>query len=111
MSSHATSGQDNPTLAATERADDAEYRPMARPEMAAYDIDADHVLYDPTKDTVHMLNPTAMVIWRLCDGNRTVPDLVEDLAILFEVPAKDVGQDVAGALEEFQSSHLLLARR
>ena len=103
MSNHALSGHDSPAL-------DSAYRPMARPEMAAYDIDADHVLYDPTKDTVHMLNPTAMVIWRLCDGNRTVPELVEDVAILFEVPPQDVGQDVTGALEEFHSSHLLRAK-
>lgn len=34
-----------------------------------------HLIYDQDNDKVHYLNPTAAIIYMICDGTRTVDDI------------------------------------
>jgi len=59
---------------------------------------------------IHALNPTARLIWDLCDGLHTVAEIEAALRAAFEVPAEaDLQGDVRGTLQEFQRKRLLQA--
>lgn len=52
--------------------------PLARKESLIVKELADETLvYDTRSDKAHCLNPTAALVWKNCDGNRTVDQLRE----------------------------------
>ena len=56
----------------------------------------------------HALNPTARLIWDLCDGAHTLAAIEAALREAFEVPVeRDVAADVRRTLEGFQAKGLL----
>ena len=72
-----------------------------------HEIDGEIVLYDPKRNRVHTLNPTAAVIWQLCDGSRTADQLAEDMAILYTMDLSVIKGDLSQMLRELEESHLL----
>jgi hypothetical protein len=77
-------------------------------EIVEYEIDGEVTLFDPQRDQVHLLNQVAAVIWRLCDGSRTVEQLVEDVSLLFEDAHPDlVREDLRQLLVDLERSQLL----
>jgi hypothetical protein len=63
--------------------------PLSRTEgLIVEEVDDELLVYDQDHDSAHRLNRTAAIVWRHCDGTRTVDDLV---AIL----AKELGDDLA----------------
>ena len=72
-----------------------------------HEIDGEIVLYDPKRNRVHTLNPTAAVVWQLCDGSRTADQLAEDMAILYDMDPSVIKRDLSQVLGEFEKSHLL----
>lgn len=75
--------------------------------VAQHEIDGEIVLYDPKRNRVHTLNPTAAVIWQLCDGSRTIDQLADDMAILYGMDLSLIKRDLSQVLREFETSHLL----
>jgi PqqD family protein of HPr-rel-A system len=68
-------------------------RPLARPDVSAYPLDDEIVIYTPADGQAFVLNPTAARIWELCDGTRT------DAAMAREI-AEAYGQDEARVLAD-----------
>jgi hypothetical protein len=59
---------------------------------------------------IHALNPTARLIWDLCDGTHTVSEIESALRTAFEVPAdQDLLNDIRRTLEVFLRKGLLQA--
>jgi len=57
---------------------------------------------------IHALNPTARLIWDLCDGAHTVAEIETALRAAFEVPADhDLQTDIHRTLEVFLRKSLL----
>jgi len=83
------------------------FKPRRVGRVVQYEIDGEIVLFDPKRNRVHNLNPTAAVIWQLCDGSRTVEELAEDMAILFDTYMEVIKSDLTEFLEEFGKGHLL----
>ncbi len=81
---------------------------QAGPETLLY-----HAAAQPGADAhqggaIHALNPTARLIWDLCDGTHTVADIAAALRATFDVPtAADLQADIRGTLATFQSKGLL----
>lgn len=68
----------------------------------------DLVLYDPQRGRMHVLNASAAMIWRLCDGSRTEEEIVARLTSEFEVDeAADPARDVSEILGLFKKENLL----
>src|SRR5689334_1751527 len=68
------------------------------------------IIYQPELDRVHFLNPTAVLILELCDGSRSVAeivDLVQEAYSLEESPVATVNE----ALEKMKSEGLLADHR
>ncbi|MDH7487840.1 MAG: PqqD family protein [Anaerolineae bacterium] len=66
------------------------------------------VLHDPRSETVHVLNPTAALVWNLCDGRHTLEDAEQAIRARFAVPSdRDVLADVRDLLAALTERGLL----
>lgn len=48
------------------------------------------VIYDEKNEKVHYLNPSAAVIYMLCDGNRTADEIISFLKDAYDLSEADV---------------------
>ena len=65
------------------------------------------VVYDPARDQVHHLNPSAAVIFDLCDGSRDLEAIAAVLADVYGLPEPPVTEARAG-LDELAERGLIL---
>jgi pyrroloquinoline quinone biosynthesis protein D len=72
------------------------FRPKRRPEIRIETVDDELVLYDATSGRAAYLNDTAAVVWKLCDGERSV----EEIGVLLAREIDGKGRPVAGDVEE-----------
>ncbi|GIU91959.1 MAG: hypothetical protein KatS3mg011_0865 [Acidimicrobiia bacterium] len=84
---------------------DSRYRP--RPHILEEEVDDDLVLYDPSRESVTVLNTTAADIWRLCDGSLTLDEVVERLAAAYGTSAEQIRGDVARTVGRLVEEGLL----
>ena len=76
-------------------------KPRQTPDFRLEQLDDELLLYHPGQTTIMYCNPTASLIWGLCDGQRTVRDIVALLSAAYEQAAAAVAADVEAALEQF----------
>lgn len=72
-------------------------------------VDGELVLYDPQRQYVHALNPTAAFVWRCCDGKHEAAGIASDLAGLYPESREAIEQDVPEILRQFHEGGLLKA--
>ena len=58
-------------------------------------------MYHPGQTTIMYCNSTASLIWGLCDGQRTVQDIIDLLGAAYEQATAAVAVDVQATLEQF----------
>jgi coenzyme PQQ biosynthesis protein PqqD len=61
------------------------------------------------EEELFTLNDTGKSIWDMLDGQRTVNDIVKELASEFETEGEELEVDVLGLLEELVSRKLVVA--
>jgi PqqD family protein of HPr-rel-A system len=83
-------------------------RPKPHPEVATTELDGEAVVYDPRNGQVHQLNPTAALVWSLCDGELAVVDMAETIAEAYGIPTEDAAADIDELLTKFSSAGLLV---
>ena len=64
-------------------------RLLRNPFVALAPTDDGYLAYDVARNRLHRLNPAAALIIELCDGTRTAPALVSDVAPLVADAAQD----------------------
>ena len=52
-------------------------------------VDDEVLLYDLQNEKAHVLNPTAALVWKLADGNRTIADLAHAVALETQSPSDE----------------------
>jgi len=63
-------------------------------------------------DTVHVLNPAALVVWELCDGQHTPAEIEAALRARFAgTEGQDLSGDVQATLARYQAEGLLVGLR
>lgn len=82
-------------------------KPRVRPDLTVVELDGEAVIYDERTDDIHHLNPTATIVFSLCDGTASFGEIVADIAEVFTVPPDQVARDVRSLLREFRRSGLL----
>ncbi|HZR01041.1 MAG TPA: PqqD family protein [Chloroflexota bacterium] len=71
-------------------------------------VDGELVLYDTARHRVHVMNPTAAWIWRLCDGGHSPAAVVSALVSRYSgVDRATVEADVGEILARFRVEGLL----
>lgn len=63
-------------------------------------------VYNPDTGALHMLNPSALAIWELCDGATTGREMAEAVAELTTLDFDAAAADVVAALEELSRQGL-----
>jgi len=69
----------------------------------------DAAVYNPDTGTLHVLNPSALAIWELCDGATTGREMVEAVAELTALDIAAAAADVGLALDELARRELIQA--
>lgn len=64
------------------------------------------VVYDPVHDMVHHLNPSAAVIFDLCDGSRDPQAIAQVMAEAYELSALPL-EDTRTGLDDLLEHHLI----
>ena len=57
-------------------------------------LDNEITVYHPTLATSLYLNETGALIWELCDGKRSVADVINTLVELYPEQREQIGDDV-----------------
>ena len=80
---------------------DQNSKPLPDTEFTLEELDNELLLYHPTKTTTVYMNETASIIWRLCDGERTVGDIIRLIEESYPEAGKGIGDDVESTLNVF----------
>lgn len=73
------------------------------------EVGGDISLYDPTSERVIVLNATASDIWRLCDGEQTLDEIVELIAKAYERQPEEIRHEVNTTIDQFRDEGFLLS--
>jgi hypothetical protein len=76
--------------------------PRQKPNLQLQDFDGELVLYDLEKMQVIYLSETATLIWQLCDGERSIPEIVQLLQDAYPEQAGKIPDDVESAMVHFE---------
>jgi len=76
-------------------------KPRQKPDYLLEAVDSDIVLYHPGRNKALYLNETASLIWRLCDGNRTIAEIAELLQEAFPERDSAINDGVESTLRRF----------
>lgn len=78
-----------------------------RPGVAAVALDGETVLYDERTASVHILSPTAALVWSCLDGQSSLDEIASDLAATFQADPATVSADVGTLVSELVAKGLL----
>ena len=82
-------------------------RPKRRADLTVVELDGEAVIYDGQRGKLHHLNPTATLVFQLCDGTATVKRLAVDIGGAFNLPDKAVERQVRALVRELEKAKLL----
>ncbi len=71
------------------------------PHIIETEVKGDISLYDPKHERVLVLNGPASDVWLLCDGEQTVAQIVELLAVAYGQRAESIRDDVEATIRQF----------
>lgn len=83
------------------------YRPCKHADVLELDMGDGLILYNHDGDLVHHLNPSAGIVWALCDGSASVFELGADIADTYGLDPGVVSAEVASVIAEFQALGLV----
>lgn len=81
--------------------------PLGRSDVAMADRRGEMVLIDRASGAVHVLNPTAAIVWQCLDGTGSVDEIVGDIADVFERDRDEVRDAVLEVVRRFGRQGLL----
>lgn len=64
-------------------------------------LDDEIILFHPASRTIFHSNSTGALIWQLCDGQRTVGDIINILSATYPDAAPQIPKDVQDTLLTF----------
>lgn len=82
-------------------------KPRAREGLTVVELDGEAVIYDQDSGDLHHLNPTATIVFGLCDGTSTMRQMSLDIAEAFGVPAGEVEAQIRTLIRSFRNARLL----
>ncbi|ALG67298.1 HPr-rel-A system PqqD family peptide chaperone [Beggiatoa leptomitoformis] len=70
-------------------------------------IDQEIVLHDPRTGKVYMLNPTASLIWSLCDGMHSTAEIAKEIQNRFRLTPETILTTVEKTVAELKEYGLI----
>ena len=84
-----------------------DYVPIKRAEILELDMGDGFIVYNHESNLVHHLNPSASIMWQLCDGEARVEDLAHEIAEEYQLDVGRVRQEVSGLIGELDTLGLV----
>ena len=81
--------------------------PTPNTDVSLQRVGQEAILHDRGNGRAHVINESAAQIWELCDGQRTVDEIVSAFAAAYELPTTDVRADVQYILAKFHELRVL----
>jgi len=78
-------------------------------DVATEIVDDEVLLYHPQNARVIYLNPTAAVVWGLCDGTRSMRSIIELISESYPDAGTSLSEEVLATLNQLQKSGVLVA--
>jgi len=85
----------------------AAVKPKVREDLAVVELDGEAVIYDERTNDLHLLNPTATIVFHLCDGTATMREMSADISQTFGVPDDEIERQVRSLVRRFRDAELL----
>ncbi len=82
-------------------------KPKIREGLTVVELDGEAVIFDERTSDLHHLNPTATIVFGLCDGSATIADISKDISQAFGMPAEEVEGQVRTLIRQFRKAKLL----
>jgi PqqD family protein of HPr-rel-A system len=83
------------------------YRPGKSAEVLELDMGDGLILYNHDSSLVHHLNPSATLVWHLCDGEASVGQLATEIAEEYGLKPSEVLGQVSAVIAEFDALDLV----
>jgi PqqD family protein of HPr-rel-A system len=83
------------------------YRPGKSADVLELDMGDGLILYNHDSSLVHHLNPSAALVWQLCDGEASVGQLATEIAEEYGLKASEVLKQVSAVIAEFDALDLV----
>ncbi len=81
--------------------------PIRREEIMERKVANEHMLYDAVGKMVHVVNESAYFIWKCCDGQHTVEDIVKEASSASGTSELIIRPDVEECMDIFREKGLL----
>lgn len=82
--------------------------PKARTDLVLQEVGSEGMLYDRRGERIHILNVTALAIWKACDGKRDIDAIESAIGLRFSrLQGHDIRGDIERLLTEFEERGLL----
>ncbi len=83
-------------------------KPVKKEDVHARKLGDEWLLYDSQMEKVHILNPTAEYVWRLCDGNHDLAAIKAKLHETYEdIDDEQLQSDLDQIIDEFEKIGVL----
>lgn len=83
-------------------------KPIRKDSVLSGNMGKETVLYNEESGAIHVLNPTALLVWDRCDGEHNLEDMEKAIRTEFSVGAEQsVAEDIVEVLENFSNEGLL----
>ncbi|HJR19569.1 MAG TPA: PqqD family peptide modification chaperone [Actinomycetota bacterium] len=102
----AAGGEPAPTFVDPDAIDPA-FVATGKADVTLAEHEGETVLIDGATGAVHLLNPTAAVVWKCLDGSGTIDEIVADIADVFERDRAEVREGVLEVVRRFGRQGLL----
>ena len=80
-----------------------------RAGLKVWELDGEAVIYDADAGMGHVLNPTALQIWSLCDGRNTRHEIASALSTQHPSESLTIDHDVGAAVSQLNEIGLVEA--
>lgn len=80
--------------------------PRHRDDLVTEELDDEVIVYDPQDGATHRFNPTALEIWRQCDGQVTTRQMAGRLREQYDIDFETALDHVDQLLVSFAELHL-----
>lgn len=76
-------------------------KPVQNADYQLEELDGELLLFHPGQTTIIACNPTASLIWHLCDGQRTTAEIIGLLQTAFPEAAETIPAEIDALLRQF----------
>lgn len=74
-------------------------RPVPAPDYQIEILDGEMVLFHPASKTILHCNQSGATIWQLCNGQRTVAEIIQLLSAVYPEATQEIEGDVKNTLQ------------